>query len=106
MAFVELLWTLKSHSLDQLEDLVKMFSWLHFIPLFDLHRLSILGLKLLVHHYWIDLNSEGHLPLQVLFNGKLVVHPHRIPMLATLACYEGIVSYPSEGLGLTTSSLL
>jgi hypothetical protein len=69
---VELLWTLKSHSLGQPEGQVEMFSKLHFISLFDLHRLSILGLNFLVHHY---------LPLQAIFYGKLVVHPHRIPTL-------------------------
>jgi hypothetical protein len=36
MYFVELLWTLKGHSLGQLEDHVKVISCLHFILLADI----------------------------------------------------------------------
>jgi hypothetical protein len=37
-----------------------------------------LGLGFRWAHLGFDL-APGHLPLQVIFNGKLVVHPHRIP---------------------------
>jgi hypothetical protein len=68
---VELLWTLKSHSLGQSEDQVEMFSKLHFIP------------------YLISVD------LQVIFNGKLVVHPHRIPTFwQYLPIIRGTISYP------------
>jgi hypothetical protein len=36
MYFVELLWTLKGHSLGQSEDQVKMISYLHFILIADI----------------------------------------------------------------------
>jgi hypothetical protein len=78
---VELLWTLKSHSLGQSEDQVKGVSCLHFILL-----VIILGvLHLMVHSFVSTFESNGvsrlagFYPLQVFFNGNLVVESHRIP---------------------------
>jgi hypothetical protein len=66
---VELLWTLKIHSLGQSEDQVEVVSF---------HILYLI---------FID--------LQVIFNGKLVVHPHRIPMFwQHLPIIMGTISYP------------
>jgi hypothetical protein len=57
MAFVELLWTLKDHSLGQLEDQVKVISYLYFILFVD-----ILGnLPSMVHSFVNTLGSNGAL---------------------------------------------
>jgi hypothetical protein len=75
-----------------------MISCLHIILLVDiLGGPSSYG-YFLCEHFWGETElsrSARHLPLQVFFNGKLVVHPHHIPtFLAALAYYKGIISYP------------
>jgi hypothetical protein len=59
MNFVELLWTLKSHSLGQSEDRVKVISCLHFILLVDiLGDPSYYG-SFFCNHSWVKQSSQG-----------------------------------------------
>jgi hypothetical protein len=95
MTFVDLLWTLKGHSLGQSEDQVKVISCLHFILLVDIiGGLSSFG-SFFCKHSELS-RSVRLLPLQVFFNGKLAVRPHRIPMFLPRWLNKGMVSYPPK----------
>jgi hypothetical protein len=59
MTFVELLWTLKVHSLGQSEDQVKVISYLHFILFVDIRGgLPSYG-SFLCKHSWVKQSSQG-----------------------------------------------
>jgi hypothetical protein len=99
MYFVELFWTLKGHSLGQSEDHVKVTFCPHFI-LFDNILEVILSYGCFRgDHFWGQMEFFRlirFLPSRVFFNGKLVIHSPKSYILATLAHYKGIISYPAK----------
>jgi hypothetical protein len=100
MYFVELLWTLKGHSLGHSEDHVKVISYLHFILFVDiLEGPSSYGC-FLGEHFWGQTEFSrlvGLLPSRVFFNGKLVIHTHRNPTFwPHWLTIRGVTSYPPK----------
>jgi hypothetical protein len=82
---VELLWTLKSHSLGQSEDQTgRSPIFISFLLISSLEVLHLMVPSLVIPFYSSGAIHVGRLiPLQVFFNSKLGVHPHCTP-----ACWQ------------------
>jgi hypothetical protein len=78
-SLVELLWTLKGHSLGQSEEHVKVIFYLHFILFADFLEVLLSYGCFLGEHFWGQtefFRLIGLLPSRVFFNDKLVIHTH------------------------------
>jgi hypothetical protein len=97
---MELLWTLKGHSLGQSEDHIKVIFCPHFILFADVLEVLLSYGCFLGEHFWGQtafFRLLGLLPSRVFFNSKLVIHPHRSPTFwPHWLTIKGVASYPPK----------